>query len=149
MTGKIIRELSQLRGRIVLDGSDDKPMPETGKIEEMPSDTPMEMISRLPQDNPRIQQIIRTFVTRLIQQLDSMDLAWKRNEFEELANLAHWLKGSGGTVGFDAFTEPAKQLEQCAKAHDGRQSRVAIDQLRQLSQRIVIHEEKTRAQMAR
>ena len=149
VTGKIIDELRQLSLRVVLERSDSKPIPDTGKIEQKPSDAPVELISRLPQDNPRIQQIIQKFVTRLLLQLDAMDLAWERNEFDELANLAHWLKGSGGTVGFDAFTEPAKRLEQCAKAHDGQQSRAAIDQLRHLSQCIVIPEEKTRAQMAR
>ena len=34
---------------------------------------------------------------------------------EELASLAHWLKGSGGTVGYDDFTEPATELEAHAK----------------------------------
>ena len=149
MIDKIINELRQLNRRVVLDESEGKSIPDAGKIEQKPSDAPVELISQLPQDNPRIQQIIQKFVTHLVLQLDAMDLAWERNEFDELANLAHWLKGSGGTVGFDAFTEPAKRLEQCAKAHDGRQSRAAIDQLRHLSQCIVIPEEKTRVQMAR
>ena len=36
-------------------------------------------------------------------------------DYEKLASLAHWLKGSAGTVGFGAFTLPAKALEEAAK----------------------------------
>ena len=50
-----------------------------------------------------------------------MSKAWSDRNFEELANLAHWLKGAGGTVGFDAFTEPALSLEQLAKAQNTEQ----------------------------
>ncbi len=31
---------------------------------------------------------------------------------------AQWLKGAGGTLGFDTFTEPAKALEACATNGD-------------------------------
>jgi HPt (histidine-containing phosphotransfer) domain-containing protein len=33
---------------------------------------------------------------------------------EEIAQLAHWLKGAAGTVGFDDFTKLAARLEQAA-----------------------------------
>lgn len=41
---------------------------------------------------------------------------------EWLSELAHWLKGSGGTAGFDLFTQPAKALQQLAdeRADDTR-----------------------------
>ncbi len=41
--------------------------------------------------------------------------AWESGNFAELAELAHWLKGAAGTVGFHDFTEPAKRLESLAK----------------------------------
>ena len=44
-----------------------------------------------------------------------MDEAVDKKDFEELAALAHWLKGSGGTVGFDIFTKPAAAMETAAK----------------------------------
>ena len=34
----------------------------------------------------------------------------------DLAELAHWLKGAGGTVGYDVFTKPARLLETAAKS---------------------------------
>ena len=44
-----------------------------------------------------------------------MQAAWELRDLEELARLAHWLKGAGGTLGFHALTEPAKKLEMLAK----------------------------------
>ncbi|MGB5607041.1 MAG: Hpt domain-containing protein, partial [Gammaproteobacteria bacterium] len=73
------------------------------------------LVSRLPAGNPRFQAIIRKFVGRLDEQVRAMEQAWQERNYSELANLAHWLKGSGGTVGFDAFTKPAGALEQLAK----------------------------------
>jgi HPt (histidine-containing phosphotransfer) domain-containing protein len=55
-----------------------------------------------------------------------------------VAELAHWLKGAGGTVGFDVFTKPAAQLEVHAKAGDAAQVKPAIEHLRQLAARIVV-----------
>ena len=106
------------------------------------------IVSRLPLENPRFAEIIQRFIKRLDVQLGFMDLAWEQKNFEELAGLAHWLKGAGGTVGFDAFTEPAKLLEQHAKNQDEHNSRASLDDLRGLSKRIRLAEEETGAEMA-
>ena len=37
------------------------------------------------------------------------------------AEIAHWLKGAGGTAGFDGFTEPASRLEKLRQARAPRQ----------------------------
>jgi len=46
----------------------------------------------------------------------------KSADYEELAKLAHWLKGSGGNVGYDGFTQLAASLEASAKAQDESQA---------------------------
>ena len=94
------------------------------------------LISRLAANNPRFRPIVEKFVRRLGDQLDSMSKAWDERNFEELANLAHWLKGAGGTVGFDAFTEPAFALEQLAKARNTEDVEAAIAELRRIAGRI-------------
>jgi PAS domain S-box-containing protein len=96
------------------------------------------LVSRLSTQNPRIRAIIEKFVERLDEQLGAMTQAWNDRDFDELANLAHWLKGAGGTVGFDAFTKPAANLEQLAKAKSEVQIEDAIIVLRQLADRIVV-----------
>ena len=50
-----------------------------------------------------------------------------------MAKHGHWLKGSGGTVGYDEFTEPAKELEAGALARDGHAARVAMAELRRIA----------------
>jgi len=98
------------------------------------------LVSRLPADNPTFRDIIRKFVVRLDEQLESMEQAWEARNFEELANLAHWLKGSGGTVGFDAFTEPAARLEQLARAGCEENVAETLLELSRLAGRIAMPE---------
>ena len=59
--------------------------------------------------------------------------------------LAHWLKGAGGTVGYDDFTAPARNLETLSKAGDAQGTRAALDELRGLEARLVVPEERGRA----
>ena len=94
------------------------------------------LISRLAAGNPRFQPIIAKFAGRLTEQLDRMAEAWNQKDFDEIARLAHWLKGAGGTVGFDAFTEPASELEQLAKAKSPDQIEQTLAGLRRLAGRI-------------
>ena len=103
-----------------------------------PATAGLPLVSRLSTQNPRIRAIIEKFVDRLDEQLGAMTQAWNDRDFDALANLAHWLKGAGGTVGFDAFTEPAANLEQLAKAKSEAQIEDAIIVLRQLADRIVV-----------
>jgi CheY-like chemotaxis protein/HPt (histidine-containing phosphotransfer) domain-containing protein len=106
------------------------------KAKPAPAEPPL--VSRLAANNPRFRPIVEKFARRLTDQLEAMSKAWNDRNFEELAGLAHWLKGAGGTVGFDAFTEPALGLEQLAKAQNTEEVEAAIDGLRQLASRIVV-----------
>lgn len=96
------------------------------------------IVSRLAGGGPRIQSTIAKFIIRLDDQLDAMESCWKKRDFKELAALAHWLKGSGGTIGFDDFTEPAKNLETLAKAGSEDGIVVTLQELRELSRRLVV-----------
>lgn len=95
------------------------------------------IVSRLA-ENPRFRPIIEKFVTRLDDQLEAMAIAWENRDLRELSSLAHWLKGAGGTVGFDDFTEPASDLQELAKSESETHIEEAIMAIRQLASRIVI-----------
>lgn len=103
-------------------------------------------MSRLAGGGPRIRATIAKFAERLEEKLAEMDASWQRRDFDELAALAHWLKGSGGTVGFDAFTEPARRLEDLAKARREEGTQAVLDELRALARRLEVpdHEEGAR-----
>ncbi|MDX2480534.1 MAG: ATP-binding protein, partial [Desulfuromusa sp.] len=98
------------------------------------------IVSRLPANNEKIRQLILRFITRLGEQLQAMDVAVEGNDFEEVADLAHWLKGAGGTVGFDVFTEPAAEFEAAAKAGEKAEAIDALAELHSLAERIVCPE---------
>ena len=55
--------------------------------------------------------------------LAEMRQAFDERDGKALMQLAHWLKGAGGSVGFAPFTAPAGALEKSAAA--GRWSDVA------------------------
>jgi signal transduction histidine kinase/CheY-like chemotaxis protein len=95
------------------------------------------IVSKLPAHNKKFRDIIARFVKRLGQQLDALEKAEVRGDLKAVADLAHWLKGAGGTVGFDVFTEPAAQLEIHAKKGNATQIKPSIANLRQLAARIV------------
>ena len=65
-----------------------------------------------------------------------MHAAMASADFTALAGLAHWLKGSAGSVGFDAFTEPAKLLEAAANASDRASCQNCMAQIDRLASRI-------------
>ncbi len=89
------------------------------------------IVSSLPMEKPVFREIASEFVEHLTKNLTAMRDASDNQDLKSLGALAHWLKGSGGTAGFAAFTEPAAQLEQAAKAS----SRQEIDQwLREINQ---------------
>ncbi len=108
----------------------------TARINAEESSAPI--VSRFPASNPRYAAIINKFAGRLNDKLSAIDAAWQARNFEEVASLACWIKGEGGTVGFDDFIEPAQQLEELAQARTGEQIDAAIARLRGLAGRLVI-----------
>jgi CheY-like chemotaxis protein len=88
-------------------------------------------------DNNRLRGIIASFVERMPAQIAQMREAIELQDHETISNLAHWLKGSGGSVGFDDFTEPAKQLEDAAKSRNWTDIPVHFEQIENLSSRII------------
>jgi HPt (histidine-containing phosphotransfer) domain-containing protein len=75
---------------------------------------------------------VANFLIKLDGQLDAMQGALAVSDWDQLAKLAHWLKGTGGTVGFDCLTAPAARLETFAKAGDMQAATKTIHDLRRL-----------------
>ena len=108
--------------------------------EKMPAVDSGPIASGLPVHIKKFRNIIVRFVNRLDQQLAALEKAEARGDLKAVAELAHWLKGAGGTVGFDVFTEPAARLEIHAKKGNAEQLKPLIANLRQLAARIVVPE---------
>jgi HPt (histidine-containing phosphotransfer) domain-containing protein len=86
--------------------------------------------------HPRLARVAAEFCTKLPGKLDEMQAALDDGHLETLGTLAHWLKGAGGSVGFDALFEPARDLEAAAKAADGAAAGQCLERLRGLSARL-------------
>jgi signal transduction histidine kinase/CheY-like chemotaxis protein/HPt (histidine-containing phosphotransfer) domain-containing protein len=97
------------------------------------------LVSTLPLEDLEYRAIVEEFVSSLAEQLQSLERAWERNDRKEVASIAHWIKGAGGTAGFDAFTLPAAALEKLAR-NEGRADLLgrAIGELQGLFDRIEI-----------
>jgi HPt (histidine-containing phosphotransfer) domain-containing protein len=66
-------------------------------------------------DDPELKEIADEFVVRLEERLGALRSAWQADDLALVSEIAHWIKGSAGTVGFAEFTEPAATLERAAR----------------------------------
>ena len=89
----------------------------------------------------RLRPAIRKFSGRLAEQMMAIEAAYAKPDMHELAQLAHWLKGAAGTVGYDDFTKPAMRLEQAAKEGRNADAGAALEEVRDLAARIEAPEE--------
>ncbi|OGQ97375.1 MAG: hypothetical protein A2521_08380 [Deltaproteobacteria bacterium RIFOXYD12_FULL_57_12] len=96
------------------------------------------IVSRLPAGNEKFRQLIGRFIERLHEHMTTLERAGDAGDLAEVASLAHWLKGAGGTLGFDVFTEPAATLEKLAKQGRGPEAVAAIADLRAMAARVAL-----------
>lgn len=94
--------------------------------------------------NARYRTIIEKFLPRLEEKLQAMEVSSQARNFDELAKLAHWLKGSAGMVGFDAFCGPAQMLELAAKQGKEGEIETLLRELRDLADRIAVPDDEVR-----
>ena len=116
-----------------------EPVEKVAKTPQENADAKPMLVSTLPADFPELDSMVSDFAERLDEKLDEFHAALSGGNFEELAKLAHWLKGTGGTIGFPIITEKAVVLEQLVL--DNPETRLdeisaAIDTLVELEQRL-------------
>ncbi len=102
--------------------------------EALPSQAPL--ISTLPLDDAEFCEIVREFIDRFRQRLVEMRELASQGDYQRLAEMAHWLKGAGGSAGFNDLTEAARTLEQAAKSGDRLAAERAVHILERLADRI-------------
>jgi PAS domain S-box-containing protein len=93
--------------------------------------------------NAKLVPIVRKFAGRLQQQLELARKALQAGDLAEVEMLAHWLAGAAGTVGYDAFTAPARELEVAAKGQDAPGAEVVLQRLFQMADQLEVPEPAT------
>ncbi len=94
--------------------------------------------SALAAQNPAFAAIAARFLDRLDAELVALREAMSANDFARVADRAHWLKGSGGTVGYACLGEPAAALEAAAQAGDAAGARESLHAVQALHARLIV-----------
>ena len=90
--------------------------------------------------NAKLVPIVRKFAGRLREQLGNARQAAAAGDLAEIERLAHWLAGAAGTVGYDAFTEPAREMEAAAKAGDAHAADGVLQRLTRMAEQLEVPE---------
>ena len=93
----------------------------------------------------RLLPILRKFLRRLHEQLAEVREMQARNDFSAIAQFAHWLRGSAGSMGYDVFAAPATELEAAAKAAKGERVAQLLSEVQHMAQRVVAPDETSAA----
>jgi PAS domain S-box-containing protein len=103
------------------------------------------LVSTLPTGDAAFRGIVEEFLLCLPTKLGHMRQAWAGGDFATLTQLAHWLKGAAGTMGFAAFTEPASRLHALAKSGQGEHIEAVLDELIEMGNRATLAPPETAA----
>jgi signal transduction histidine kinase/DNA-binding NarL/FixJ family response regulator len=124
-------------------------LPESPAVAALEADAARDepLVSRLA-GHKRLAHVVAGFVVELGPRLAAMDHALAGRDMATLAAQAHWLKGSGGSMGFDDLFEPAKALEEAARHDDGAGAALIMNGLHALHRRIVRGRAATRKETA-
>ena len=93
----------------------------------------------------RLGNTLRKFVARLQDRIVEAQAAVQACDAAAIAGFAHWLRGSAGSLGYDAFARPALELERAAKSGDTVQAARLFAEVRSLAGRVVAPEDETAA----
>jgi CheY-like chemotaxis protein/HPt (histidine-containing phosphotransfer) domain-containing protein len=88
----------------------------------------------------KLVPIVRKFAARLHEQLEHTREAVQAGDLAEVERLAHWLAGAAGTVGYDAFTAPAREMEAAAKAADAAGVEGLLQRLERMAGQVEVPE---------
>ena len=83
-------------------------------ISEEAKPTPIEVSQRLLPDN-WLREFACELVDRVSDEIPQLIKAYESGDLSEVSRLAHWMKGSGGTVGLPKLSELASQCEKAVK----------------------------------
>lgn len=94
------------------------------------------VVSSLVEQNPKFIPLVERFIGRLDDQLAAIDEASENQNWKMVSEIAHWLKGSGGSVGFGGFTDLAADLEVSAQKEAAKEVSAKTEIIRAYALRV-------------
>lgn len=79
--------------------------------------------------DPDLEDLIPGFLANRRADVDGLQAALARGDFEAIRITGHSMKGAGGGYGFDAITDIGARIEQAALARDADAVRAGIEDL--------------------
>lgn len=92
--------------------------------------------STLPIEKPVFREIVREYVNSLADRLDALETACKDEDLKTVHEIAHSLKGSGGTAGFPDLTTAANRVVESARSGELTLVSQDLEQLRDVVNRV-------------
>ncbi len=96
----------------------------------------MQVTCALPLDDEVFREIVEEFSEKVQRQVERMKMAFAAADWNEIIDLAHWLKGSGGTAGYEQFTIPSGRLERLAKQQSHDKIEVVLREIDELAKAV-------------
>jgi HPt (histidine-containing phosphotransfer) domain-containing protein len=81
------------------------------------------------QVNPRIGDIVDSYLENRNKDVDSLLNALERGEFEQIRHLAHDLVGTGGSFGFEDMSLIGRSLENAAANKEIKEIKLLVEDL--------------------
>ncbi len=93
--------------------------------------------SQLPIEDPEFAEIVVDFIAALGRETEKLREAVQDRDAIKTSQIAHWMKGSGGTAGFPCLTAPSIQLTQAAKTQEWDQVECQLSAIEGLLTRMI------------
>jgi len=95
----------------------------------LPANQPTKLVSQLLLDDASLRDLVQEFVEALPQRLEELRRAYEALDWDQLAVLAHRLKGAAGSYGYPDLSRLAAEMEEKFRLHQAEHFTQWLDRL--------------------
>lgn len=95
---------------------------------------PEKLVSDLIAEDPDMIELVEEFVATLSSRVGEFQEAHEKLDWEQLAALAHRLKGAGGSYGYGPLSELGAEMEAAFRQQQAEQFQQWMQQLERLAE---------------
>lgn len=136
--GDEIKNIKSIFERIEIKDSDVPVVTELTIKDDKDYVIPDQIVCQLDDSNLRLRPVIERFILDLSSKTNSLDDAIAHGNYSEIEKVASWLKAAAGSVGFNDFTAPARELEQQAKERRAKRVGELINIIQKMRRQVVL-----------